>query len=87
MKADDTLMSWEQIRMANVKHKDKVGLFYAEALCREQTEITWPIAEKSGMQVVVDWIERQEESSCMDCHCAYDFRKDEWQAQLKVWGV
>ena len=36
--------------------------------------------ERMGRQEVVEWIESHEESTCMDCSCAFDFRREEWEA-------
>ena len=56
---------------------------YQNALLLEQAEISF----EAGMRTVVEWIEKHDHSTCMDCSCGFDFRLDEWQAQLKEWNI
>lgn len=65
-----------------------------EAMCRfgdfrlalqAQAEITWPIAEKAGIQKVVEWLEQHG-----DLHFNFPFaniRREPWQAFLKECGI
>jgi len=53
----------------------------------ERDDEGWRDGHTRGINEVVEWIEKHNVSTCMDCSCAYDFRTGEWQAQLKKWKV
>jgi len=53
----------------------------------EKIQEAMELSFKAGIKEVVEWIESHEESTCMDCSCAYDFKIWDWQAKLKEWGI
>jgi len=56
---------------------------FNDAQLKAQAEISF----RAGIEEVVEWVEGHDKSNCMDCFCAYDFCEEEWQAQLKEWGI
>ena len=78
----DTVIKEKQLNKVTSPYitSDRFGL--RTKMLEAQAEITGPIAEKAGIQKVVDWIQR-EESNCMDCSTPYKFTLWDWQAFLK----
>ena len=79
MKAEDTVMSWEGIRIV-LQEQDKKGqhdnMFRLEAIAQAQAEITWDLAFKAGIKEVVEW---------MKTYATYPHTIEQWQAKLKEW--
>ena len=87
MKAKDTVISWERIRMV-FQEQDKKGttdnMFIMEALCEAQAEQTESMLKEQwkqeGIKEVVEWAMKYYESRCV-------LMSEEGKTKLKDWGI
>ena len=82
-------MNWEatvmndgtkrQFRLLLAKVSRSFSKWDIEGMLQAQAKLTGEVAEKAGMIKVVEWVNK---TGIID-----DFRMEDWQAQLKQWGL
>ena len=96
MKAEDTMMSkeqiddlWQELWSANIaKGKNEPASLpvFSEAYRRKQARITF----KMGIQEVVEWLREENDRHSQVLNGSFIIAKmdiDRWQAKLKEWGI
>jgi len=98
MKWEDTVISWERIRMVlQEQHKKGVtdNMFTLEAIAKAQAEISFPLGKQEGIKEVVEFQKQHprwyivhqgiERDGITEFNPARDHCL--WQAKLKEWSI